>query len=49
MVLKGVVQLLPLFLLMLLGIVLGKKGLVTEDFRRQIGRASCRERVCQYV
>lgn len=32
MVLKGVVQLLPLFLLMLLGIVLGKKGLVTADF-----------------
>lgn len=36
MVLKGVVQLLPLFLLMLLGIVLGKKGLVTADFRRQL-------------
>ena len=32
MVLKGVVQLLPLFLLMLLGIVLGKKGLVTAGF-----------------
>src|SRR3546814_13379090 len=27
----------------------GKPTLIGEDGRREIGRASCRERVCQYV